>query len=193
MEIEGVQITRRRMLMAVSIGAGSLVAAIAAVPILGFFLAPVVKRFPPVWRDVGSVDAFKMGEMVNVTIATSSGTPWDGPARYVAAWVRRDTPTEFVVYDDKCTHLGCPVRWIAGAQLFMCPCHGGVYHDNGDVAAGPPPKALQKFPVRVVDGRVQVQWNPEWVDYTRNSTPCPGRSTPDQLIRAIAPARSEEG
>jgi Rieske Fe-S protein len=31
-----------------------------------------------------------------------------------------------------CAHLGCPVTWFPQSGLFMCPCHGGVYYENGD-------------------------------------------------------------
>jgi menaquinol-cytochrome c reductase iron-sulfur subunit len=56
-----------------------------------------------------------------------------------------------------CTHLGCPVRWLADADLFMCPCHGGVYYQDGTVAAGPPPKPLIRYDVRTVSGQVEIK------------------------------------
>ncbi|MGH9447270.1 MAG: ubiquinol-cytochrome c reductase iron-sulfur subunit, partial [Terriglobia bacterium] len=59
-----------------------------------------------------------------------------------------------------CTHLGCPVRWLPKANLFMCPCHGGVFYANGDVASGPPPKPLTQYPVRVQGGYVQILTSP---------------------------------
>ena len=192
MEVEGIQLTRRRMLMAVSVGASSLVAIVAGVPILGFFLGPVFRKFPAVWRDVGAVDMFKIGDVVQINLVTSGGLPWDGAAQRIAAWLRRDKASEFIVFSSKCTHLGCPVRWIAGAKLFMCPCHGGVYDSNGDVAAGPPPKPLQRFAVRVADGRVQVQWKPEWVEYTRLDRPCPGVPNRGGLVERIAPASEKD-
>ena len=192
MEVEGIQLTRRRMLMALSIGAGSLVTAVAAVPILGFFLGPVFRKFPPVWRDVGPVDNFEVGAVVQINLVTSGGLPWDGPAQRIGAWLRRDNANEFIAYSSRCTHLGCPVRWIAGAKLFMCPCHGGIYDSSGDVAAGPPPKPLQRFAVRVVDSRVQVQWKPEWVEYTKLDRPCTGISNSYGLVERIAPAGEED-
>jgi Rieske Fe-S protein len=48
-----------------------------------------------------------------------------------------------------CSHLGCHVKWDAGANHFKCPCHGGVYDRTGNVVSGPPPRPLQKLPVRV--------------------------------------------
>ena len=53
----------------------------------------------------------------------------------------------------------------------MCPCHGGVYFKNGDVAAGPPPVPLQQFAARVANGRVQVQWKAEQVKYVKAVDP----------------------
>jgi menaquinol-cytochrome c reductase iron-sulfur subunit len=52
------------------------------------------------------------------------------------------------------------VRWEEGAELFMCPCHGGVYYKDGSVAAGPPPEPLPKYQVRLKDGNVQVLASP---------------------------------
>jgi menaquinol-cytochrome c reductase iron-sulfur subunit len=59
-----------------------------------------------------------------------------------------------------CTHLGCPVQWFENAKLFLCPCHGGVYQADGSVAAGPPPKPLPQYPIRVQGGQVEIQTAP---------------------------------
>ncbi len=185
MEVEGVKITRRRLLMALSIGSGAFAATLASIPIVGFFFSPMLRKFPAVWRDVGSLDQFPVGATVQINLVTSGGLPWDGPAQRVGAWLRRDDEKNFTVYSATCTHLGCPVRWISSAELFMCPCHGGVYYKNGDVAAGPPPQPLQQFPVRVQQGQVQVQWKPLEVNYAKADSPCKGCPgsfvTPDRI------------
>ncbi len=74
----------------------------------------------------------------------------------VAAWVRRVSETEFTAFSVNCSHLGCPVRWLPKAKLFMCPCHGGVYNKDGNVVAGPPPKSLNRYEVRIENGEVQL-------------------------------------
>jgi menaquinol-cytochrome c reductase iron-sulfur subunit len=56
--------------------------------------------------------------------------------------------------------MGCPVRWLGDAELFMCPCHGGVYYKDGTVAAGPPPEPLVRYEVRVAHGLVQIKSAP---------------------------------
>ena len=67
---------------------------------------------------------------------------------------------QFVAFAVNCTHLGCPVRWLQQAELFMCPCHGGVYYKDGTVAAGPPPRPLTKYPVRINQGQVEILTTP---------------------------------
>ncbi len=158
----------------ISIGAGAVAAAAAGVPLIGLLISPMKRKYPPLWQDVGPLGRFQVGETVQVNLLTSNPLPWDGPAQRVAAWLRRNNETDFTVYSSECTHLGCPVRWIASAELFMCPCHGGVYFKDGDVAAGPPPKPLQQFAARVIDGQVQVQWKVEEVQYAKlNLSRCP--------------------
>lgn len=185
---EKVQLTRRRLMIAVSLGSGALVAAAAGVPILGFILSPMLRRYPPLWQDVGPLSQYKQGDTVKVDLVTSGGLPWDGPVQRVAGWIRRNDERNFTVYSSTCTHLGCPVRWLPGPELFMCPCHGGVYFKDGDVAAGPPPEPLQQFPVRVVGDRVQVQWRFQEVHYARNENPCGGCGASSQTP-ASAPAK----
>ena len=192
MKIEGAEVTRRRLLIGVSIAAGGLAAAAVAVPLIGFFLGPIYRKFPPVWRNVGPLNKFEIGATVQVDLLTSGGLPWDGPAQKIGAWLRRNNEEDFTVYSSKCTHLGCPVRWIPGAELFMCPCHGGVYFKDGDVAAGPPPQPLQQFPVRVQNGQVQVQWRPEQVQYVKLEAPCNGCSGAKVQLHSIEPLDREK-
>ncbi len=53
------------------------------------------------------------------------------------------------MFTNFCTHLGCPVEWFPQSGLFMCPCHGGVYYEDGERASGPPPEGLYKCVWRV--------------------------------------------
>jgi menaquinol-cytochrome c reductase iron-sulfur subunit len=151
-------LTRRTLLSVVSIAAGGLASALVGLPLIGFLLAPLVRKQPPVWREVGKLDSFPVGQTQKVTFEDSSSIPWGGSDSETAAWLRRVDDKTFTAFAVDCTHLGCPVRWEADAQLFMCPCHGGVYYQDGEVAAGPPPHALQQFPVRILNNSVQVEW-----------------------------------
>lgn len=63
---------------------------------------------------------------------------------------------ELVALSAVCTHLGCIVQWEKDQQTFLCPCHAGHYSVDGEVTAGPPPKALPKIPFIVADGKITV-------------------------------------
>jgi Rieske Fe-S protein len=39
----------------------------------------------------------------------------------------------------------------------MCPCHGGVYYENGERASGPPPRGLFHCVWRVKDGKLEIE------------------------------------
>ncbi len=153
----GVNSGRRRFLEAVSLLAGGLGAAVAAVPVIGFVLGPMFGARRTAWRTVGTLDQFPVGQTVPVRFEAVSETPWDGVTARTVAWLRREPGDRLVAFSANCTHLGCPVRWEPSANLFMCPCHGGVYYSNGQVAGGPPPRPLPRYPVRLRDGAVEVQ------------------------------------
>ena len=151
---------RRRFLARLSVALGSLAAALIALPVIGFLLAPLFESIARKWRPVGALQDFESGQTVAVKFEDASPVPWAGVTGQTAAWLRREPNGEFVAFAINCTHLGCPVRWIETAQLFMCPCHGGVYNRDGTVAAGPPPRSLVRYPVRVQDGQVEIQASP---------------------------------
>jgi menaquinol-cytochrome c reductase iron-sulfur subunit len=144
----------------ITVAAGTAITALAGLPVLGFVLAPLVRPAKPRWRPVGSVASFGVGQTVKVDFTDPSSLPWAGITSKTAAWLRRVGENEFIAFSINCRHLGCPVRWLEGAKLFMCPCHGGVYYEDGSVAAGPPPEPLARYAVRVNNGQVEIQTSP---------------------------------
>ncbi len=157
--------SRRLFLHRLSLGLGIFGAALLGAPFLGFLLDPLLR--PPIrtWRQIGKVEEFPIGETLQVRWQDPAPLPWAGKVALTSAWLqRRDTET-FVAYSVNCQHLGCPVRWLPGAKLFLCPCHGGVYYENGAVAGGPPPRALQEYPIRIVEGYVEIQAGPIPMNY----------------------------
>lgn len=150
-------ISRRRFLARLSVALAGVCAAGVGVPVVGFVFAPIFRKVAGAWRTVGAVGDFAIGETVSVTFEDPSPLPWAGVTARAAAWLRRDDETGFTAFSAHCTHLGCPVRWMASANLFLCPCHGGVYYADGAVAAGPPPLPLVRYEVRVLDGDVQIK------------------------------------
>lgn len=55
-------------------------------------------------------------------------------------------------FSSVCPHLGCAVEWQDGENRFFCPCHGGVFNEDGKPLAGPPADGdqwLNEVPVSV--------------------------------------------
>jgi quinol---cytochrome c reductase iron-sulfur subunit, bacillus type len=148
---------RRRFMSRLSIALAGIGAALVGVPVIGFLIGPILSRVPDLWRPIGRVDSFAIGTTVRVSFTDPSPLTWAGVTAKTAAWLRRESEDEFIAFAINCTHLGCPVRWLPKANLFMCPCHGGVYYADGRVAGGPPPHALFRYPVRVRDGQVEIR------------------------------------
>jgi len=151
-------VDRRRLLARLGIMVGSVSAAIVGIPSIAFLLG--LRKAPEVWRSLGAAGSFQIGQTVEVSFLDSSPLPWSGVTAKTAAWLRRESPEQFIAFAINCTHLGCPVRWLPNADLFMCPCHGGVFYKDGAVASGPPPKPLVTYPVRVRDGMVEILTSP---------------------------------
>ena len=154
---------RRAFLARISLALSGLAAALVGLPILGYLLAPLVRPVGVEYVDVGAVDAFPVGETLLARFRDPSPLPWAGQLAETALWVQRRTPTgdeAFRVFSIHCTHLGCPVNWVEGAGLFLCPCHGGVYYADGTVAGGPPPRPLFERAWRVEGGRLLVRVEP---------------------------------
>lgn len=149
---------RRRFLVRISMAAGAIGGLLVAVPSVAFLLG--LRKPTRIWRNVGAVDSFEAGTTVKVSFLDPSPLPWAGVTARTGAWLRRVNATEFIAFSVNCTHLGCPVRWLPSANLFMCPCHGGVFYANGTVASGPPPRPLSRYPVRVANGQVQIYTSP---------------------------------
>lgn len=149
---------RRRFLNRLSVLLAGAAAVVVAAPSLGFLLG--LRKVEPVWRPLGPVDKFQPGTTTVVTFSDPSPLTWAGVTAGTAAWLRREDGEKFIAFSVNCTHLGCPVRWLPDADLFMCPCHGGVFYSDGRVASGPPGRPLFRYPVRVRDGTVEILASP---------------------------------
>jgi menaquinol-cytochrome c reductase iron-sulfur subunit len=157
---EQTNLDRRKFLVRLSLLAGAIPAAIVSVPIFGALLGPLLQRQKQAWRRIAHIGDIPVGETKLITYVNADPLPWAGVTAKTAAWLRRESEDKLIAFSAHCTHLGCPVRWEDKAQLFMCPCHGGVYYKDGTVAAGPPPKPLAKLEVRINRGAIEIKTAP---------------------------------
>ena len=160
---EGETVTRRRFMNVVTQGSGAVAVLAFTLPALGFALGPLFSREPFAWQTVGTPSDFTELTYTTKVITIVQGI---GNAGNTIAYMRKRDPAidtepadqynQYVALSSRCMHLGCPVRYVAAAERFICPCHGGVYDFRGMVVGGPPVRPLDRFYTRVHDGLVQV-------------------------------------
>jgi quinol---cytochrome c reductase iron-sulfur subunit, bacillus type len=160
---EGETVTRRRFMTGSVGAAGAIATAAVALPALGFAIGPVFDRLPDAWQEIGPLTRFTELTYVPVVITIAPGI---GEAGQSLAYVRKhnlaiDGPVKdrydgVIAISSRCVHVGCPVRFVAAAASFVCPCHGGVYDFRGIRVGGPPPRPLDRFYTLVQDGNVLI-------------------------------------
>ena len=150
-------VSRRWLLFKAGIALNGAVGLVLAVPVLRYLLAPWRKDASfDSWTSLGPIETFPIGETRLAYYKNPSRNSWDGQTDNVACYVRRESASQFKVFAINCAHLGCPVRWFPQSQLFMCPCHGGVYYADGSRASGPPERGLFTYDAKIVSGELQI-------------------------------------
>jgi Rieske Fe-S protein len=144
--------TRGQFLSLSTVGMGAMIGAVIGVPATAYILAPVTDEadFKPVF--LGKLDQFTSEQGFDPTAATYVEDPANAATSPGLAWVHSTGKSNtdwvasdamFVVFSNRCMHLGCPVQ--ATSQGFQCPCHGGAYNTVGQRIAGPPIRPLDRF------------------------------------------------
>jgi Rieske Fe-S protein len=151
---------RRNFFRWIACSLGGLASAVVGLPLVGYLLGS--RRPAEYWVGLGRVEEFETGETRLVTFDNPIRQPWDGITARTGVYVRRQAEDDegqdtFLILAVNCAHLGCPVEWFPQSGLFMCPCHGGVYHANGDRASGPPPRSLYSCVWRERNGELEVR------------------------------------
>src|SRR5277367_6527922 len=143
--------------MGIGVAFNAIVGVAIAVPVIGYLLSPIKKKGAYYqWISLGKIDQFPEGQTRLADFVNPFKRPQDGETANVPCWVRRVSADKFQVFAINCAHLGCPVRWFPQSELFMCPCHGGVYYANGSRAAGPPPRGLFEYAYKVQNGKLLI-------------------------------------
>jgi len=156
-ELPPAEATRRTWLFKVGVGLNALAGALVGVPILGYVLSGVFsKKVDSAWITLGAVTDFPEGATRLAKYVNPFKQTWDGQTADIPCWVRRMEGEKFQVFAINCTHLGCPVRWFQESHLFMCPCHGGVFYEDGTHASGPPPRGLFEYQYKVENGKLLI-------------------------------------
>jgi Rieske Fe-S protein len=147
---------RRHFLKWATFAIGGAASVLVAIPFVGYLFGALRKREVQ-WVPLGAASRFPVNETRLETFENPLGAPWDGMAARMGVYVRNLGDEKFLVFAMNCAHLGCPVTWFPQSGLFMCPCHGGVYYEDGRRASGPPTRGLFECVWRIKNGDLEIQ------------------------------------
>jgi Rieske Fe-S protein len=180
---EAKELSRRGALMKLGMLINGGIAALLAVPIVGYILSPLRGKAGQdrnTWVSLGSLKQFPEGQTRLATFRNPFVSPWDGQTADIPCWVRHVDGETFQVFAINCAHLGCPVRWFAQSGLFLCPCHGGAYYADGSRASGPPERGLFNYAYRIEGDQLVIRAGElptlaaDAGSSVRGGTPCAG-------------------
>jgi menaquinol-cytochrome c reductase iron-sulfur subunit len=164
------RMSRRAALVKLGIIFNGILGAFLAVPIVRYVLSPVTRERKvgyESWLSLGHLELFPAGQTRLATYRNPVVNAWDGETDDIACWVRNVDDRNFQVFAINCAHLGCPVRWFPQSSLFLCPCHGGAYYQDGSRASGPPERGLFQYHYKLEDGQLFIK---------AGEMPTPGRA-----------------
>jgi menaquinol-cytochrome c reductase iron-sulfur subunit len=152
-----IEMPRRAFLLKLGFLLNGVAATMVSVPLLGYLLSAFRNDggFTS-WISLGSLATFPENQTRMAKFRNPYTRPWDGQTADIPCWVRRMEGEKFQIFAINCTHLGCPVRWFQESHLFMCPCHGGAFYEDGSHASGPPPRGLYEYKYKIEDGQLWI-------------------------------------
>jgi menaquinol-cytochrome c reductase iron-sulfur subunit len=138
---------------------------VVAIPAIGYFVGPLLPRRDgngdgEGFADAGRLTDIPIGSWHLLSLRTVRQDGWKKSRFTRAIWVRRKGkgPEDIAVLSPICPHLGCPVNWHPGQAQFVCPCHGGIFNNDGGQISGPPPRSMDPLDFEVRAGRLWVRW-----------------------------------
>lgn len=122
-------------------------------PVIGFVGSPLTRKRQWKWVEIAAIENVPDGSISEIRYALQVRDGYRTVEREYAVFLRRNGQ-QLTAFDPTCTHLGCRIKFQERRRRFICPCHGGVFSDDGRVISGPPPKPLLTHPAKIEEGKV---------------------------------------
>ena len=131
-------------------GINLAVAAALLVPATKFILSPLSRRSKEKWVDVLGEGELLEGETREVSYLIKVNDGYQEVDRKYTVYLYKSSD------GIKCFDPGCRITYQKDKSRYFCPCHGGIFSEQGAVISGPPPTGLLEHGVKVKDGRILV-------------------------------------
>jgi Rieske Fe-S protein len=137
---------------------GSIMGAVAGVPIIGSIISPAIRGDAvDDWVSLGPLENYPIGAPTLFTFTRSKINGWERTTNSFGVYVLRESESELKIFSNVCTHLSCRVNWIEETKTYHCPCHDAEFDIHGEVVYGPPPRPLDQYEeIKVEDGNILI-------------------------------------
>jgi menaquinol-cytochrome c reductase iron-sulfur subunit len=150
------QETRRSFYISVIYGAWAVIGALLSVPALAYLFSSGKRTEQEEFVEVGDISRLPLNTPQEMVFRRRRKDGWKIISEKATAWVTRVSDSEVVAFAPQCTHLGCAYHWDEKNHNFLCPCHTSTFGLDGRVLAGPAPRPLDRYRVRIDGGRLWV-------------------------------------
>lgn len=150
-QTDGSSGTERRTILAVIVAGGLALLSSAFGLAAGFMSNALGRERDRPWLRLGPAEDLDPETFQSRVLLVEHQHAWINERSPVVLQVKDLYPKDPIVLLSTCSHLGCSVVWERESGHFECPCHGGVYDDEGRVVSGPPPKPLTRLEVKIED------------------------------------------
>jgi menaquinol-cytochrome c reductase iron-sulfur subunit len=106
------------------------------------------------WSDAGEIANLRAGAPREISFERIRMDGWKETTEKATAWVVLDNQDRLTAFSPLCPHLGCAYRWEAQKELFVCPCHGSEFKEDGAVLKGPAGRQLDRYVTKVESNRL---------------------------------------
>lgn len=151
------EISRKGFLEAAIFAIGGIIGFSIGLPAIAYILGPALKKQGEQnWIPLGAAAKVETGIPTLFKARVEQKAGWISNEEELTFYVLTENGRDFVAISNVCTHLGCRVRWVEDESQFYCPCHNAVFDKEGNVVAGPPPKPLNTYEVKVENDQLFV-------------------------------------
>jgi Rieske Fe-S protein len=128
---------------------------------LGFLFATFAAAARRLWRNEAMTRTVRIPVAAVDDVAVGSYKLFQSPEGdpYI---LLRVGPERFSAFNQRCTHLSCPVYLNAEKMQLACPCHSGFFSVyDGQPIAGPANRPLASVTVAIKESRVWAEFSNE--------------------------------
>lgn len=141
-------VSRRDFIKGATAAIGGLIGLALGIPAIGYLIDPALRSSAREgWMPVGKLEDIPVGMPYPFSFTSTQVNGWERTATNHGGFILRksEDPTDILILNSRCTHLGCSVNWKEEARAYLCPCHDAKFGQEGEVLDGPPPRPLDRY------------------------------------------------